>query len=112
MNGNADSGSMEASKRQDGTSSSMNGSQSNARMGRMTQRRTAYDFLKDGTYSADRKGEVNGSWDPYAKDFTQGARDLVKDAGDAVGDMGREIGGTVKNAGRGIGQSVRGMMSH
>ena len=83
----------------------------NVKMGRMTQRRTAYDFLKDGKYSANRKGEVNGRGDPYARDFTQGARDLVKDAGDAVGDMGREIGGAVKNTGKGIGQSVRGMMS-
>ena len=72
-------------------------------------RRTAYDYLKDSRYSADDDGQVNGSWDPAARDFTQGARDLVRDAGDAVGDMGRDMGRAVGDVGRNVRNAVRDM---
>ena len=71
--------------------------------GDTAQRRTAYDYLRDGRYRADEDGRVNGKSDPTARDFTQGARDMVRDAGDAVGDLGRSIGGAVG----GLGGSAR-----
>ena len=58
-------------------------------------RRTAYDYLHDGQYAADGEGQVNGSWDPAARDFTQGARTMVRGAGEMVG-------GAVSDVGRGI----------
>lgn len=93
-NGTADSGPVSGSVEQNG---------------RTAHRRTAYDYLNDGKYAADRKGRVNGAWDPMARDFTQGARDLVKDAGDAVMDMGRDVGRTVGDMGRNVRSAVRDM---
>ena len=66
------------------------------------QRRTAYDYLNDGRYAADKDGQVDGKTNSAARDFTQDARDLMRDSEKAVGDAGKAVGDAIDRLGGGV----------
>ena len=57
--------------------------------------RSAYDYLEDGHYSAERTGKIRDRAGRAQRDFTQDVRDMLDDTEKAAKDMGRDV----KNAG-------------
>ena len=74
-------------------SNSQNGS--NSQSGQASTNRTSASrrymdgYLDDGRYYANADGQVNGG--SVARDFTQGARDMMRGVGDAAADVGRDV---------------------
>ena len=54
------------------------------------QRRSTYDFLRDGKYAADQTGRVRSTKTP-GSDLTQSARDMIREGTDAVRRAGRDV---------------------
>lgn len=57
--------------------------------------RSAYDYLEDGHYSAERTGKIRDRAGRAERDFTQDVRDMLGDTEKAAKDIGQDV----KNAG-------------
>lgn len=54
------------------------------------QRRSTYDFLRDGKYAADQNGRVRSTKTP-GNDLTENARDMIRQGTEAVRRVGRDV---------------------
>ena len=53
--------------------------------------RSAYDYLEDGHYSAERTGKIRNRAGRAQRDFTQDVRDMLGDTEKAAKDIGQDV---------------------
>ena len=60
------------------------------------QRRSTYDFLRDGKYATDQAGRVRSTKTP-GTDLTESARDMIRQGTEAVRRVGRDVTETARD---------------